>query len=292
MKKLGFFFFIALCFGIAVNIAAAPYYEDKVKEQNIVVDVKKDEEKAIKMKKIEIAKKQIFEGNLLLVNNEYPVLQESVKLDIVNLYTHKELTDGYGLMNTEIYLSTAVANNFSDMIAAANKEGVSHFIISSGYRGFDEQNSLYEELGSDFALPAGSSEHNLGLSLDVGSTQMKMSEAPEGKWLEQNAWKYGFIVRYPKDKIDITGIQYEPWHIRYVGLPHSAIMEEKNLALEEYIDYLKEEKNIFANVNGDQYTVSYYPVPQTSEIQVPIDKQYDISGNNIDGVIVTVYEKM
>lgn len=86
-------------------------------------------------------------------------------------------------------------------------------------------------MGADYALPAGHSEHNLGLALDVGSTQMKMDKAPEGEWIEENSWKYGFILRYPLDKTDVTGIQYEPWHIRYVGLPHSAIIREMNLDL-------------------------------------------------------------
>ena len=81
-------------------------------------------------------------------------------------------------------------------------------------------------MGSDYALPAGYSEHNLGLSLDIGSTQKKMEKAPEGKWIEENVWKHGFVLRYPKNKSNITGIQYEPWHIRYVGLPHSAIMQK------------------------------------------------------------------
>ncbi len=79
-----------------------------------------------------------------------------------------------------------------------------------------------------------------------------MERAPEGKWIEENAWKYGFILRYPEDKTELTGIQYEPWHIRYVGLPHSAIMKEKNFVLEEYMDYLKEEKTISVSVNGEK----------------------------------------
>ncbi len=54
-----------------------------------------------------------------------------------------------------------------------------------------------------------------------------MEKAPEGKWIEENVWKHGFVLRYPKNKSNITGIQYEPWHIRYVGLPHSAIMQKR-----------------------------------------------------------------
>ena len=80
--------------------------------------------------------------------------------------------------------------------------------------------------------------------------QTEMNQAPEGKWLTKNAWTYGFILRYPKDKTAITGIQYEPWHFRYVGLPHSLIMQQKNLALEQYLEYLKEEKTISTTIRG------------------------------------------
>lgn len=146
-------------------------------------------------------------------------------------------------------------------------------------------------MGADYALPAGHSEHNLGLALDVGSTQMKMDKAPEGEWIEENSWKYGFILRYPLDKTDVTGIQYEPWHIRYVGLPHSAIIREMNLDLEEYLDYSKGEKSISVSVDGKKYTISYYPISQneTIEVEVPANEQYEISGDNIDGVIVTTF---
>ena len=114
-------------------------------------------------------------------------------------------------------------------------------------------------MGSDYALPAGYSEHNLGLSLDVGSTQKKMEKAPEGKWIEENVWKHGFVLRYPKNKSNITGIQYEPWHIRYVGLPHSAIMQKENY-IRGILRLLKRTKEITTDVEGKQYTVSYYKV--------------------------------
>ncbi|PEC48210.1 VanY-A/VanY-F/VanY-M family D-Ala-D-Ala carboxypeptidase [Bacillus sp. AFS096315] len=235
-----------------------------------------------------ITKEQVYKGNLVLINKKYPVHKESIKSDVVNLFTHKELKKGYELLDTKMELSEDVARKFSKMIVDARKEGVRHFTINSGFRDFDEQNALYQEMGSDYALPAGRSEHNLGLSLDVGSTKMKMNEALEGKWLENNAWKYGFIIRYPKDKTAITGIQYEPWHIRYVGLPHSVIMEEKNFTLEEYLDFLKKQKSISTNINGEKYEISYYPVTKNTTIHVPTNLRYEISGNNMDGVIVTV----
>jgi zinc D-Ala-D-Ala carboxypeptidase len=282
MKKWGLLLVFLLCMGFAFD-NKVPFLQERVEIKEYIGTTKNIEKK-------EITIDDIYQGNLLLVNREYPVHQKSIKSDVVNLFTREALANGYRLLGNEIYLSEEVSYRFSKLIDAAEKEGVNHFSINSGFRDFVEQSALYEEMGSDYALPAGYSEHNLGLSLDVGSTQMRMEDADEGKWIGKNAWKYGFILRYPKDKTDITGILYEPWHIRYVGLPHSAIMKEKNLVLEEYMDYLRERKSLIANVEGEQYTVFYYPVSENRKIDVPENKDYEISGNNIDGVIVTVFE--
>ncbi len=116
-----------------------------------------------------------------------------------------------------------------------------------------------------------------------------MENSSEGKWIEKNAWKYGFILRYPQDKTAITGIQYEPWHIRYVGFPHSAIMHEKNFALEEYLAFLRSEESLSVQYNGQTYQVFYFSTSEERTIQVPTNQKYEISGNNTDGVIVTIY---
>ncbi|MDF9845080.1 MULTISPECIES: M15 family metallopeptidase [unclassified Paenibacillus] len=236
-----------------------------------------------------VSANRVHQGNLLLVNNDYPVHPEGITTDIISLAEHGELTGGYTLLDTGIQLSKKVALQFSKMVEAAGEEGVSQFLISSGYRELEEQQQLYEQKGADYALPPGYSEHNLGLSLDIGSSQMEMSRAPEGRWLAANAWEYGFILRYPKDKSDITGIQYEPWHFRYVGLPHSIIMRDKQYTLEEYLDYLKQQQSISVKVKGIIYQISYFPVNGSTFIPIPAGQQYDISGNNMDGVIVTTH---
>ncbi|MNI54267.1 D-alanyl-D-alanine carboxypeptidase [compost metagenome] len=116
-----------------------------------------------------------------------------------------------------------------------------------------------------------------------------MNRAPEGKWLQAHAWEYGFILRYPEDKTDITGIRYEPWHFRYVGLPHSLIMRDKNLTLEEYLEFLKQQQTITTTVRGRTYQISYVAVSGNTAFPVPEGHRYELSGNNIDGVIVTVF---
>lgn len=236
---------------------------------------------------IEITEEQIHQGNLLLVNHDFPVPSSSIQSDVFNLF-EEAVNQEYGLLDSNIRLSKTIEQKFSEMILAANKDGVTDFLINSGYRTLEEQTFLYQEMGASYALPAGHSEHNLGLSLDVGSKQLKMSDAPEGKWIEDYAWKYGFILRYPEDKTEITGIQYEPWHIRYVGLPHSAIMKEKNFVLEEYLNYIKEQEIFSARVEGKKYVISYHIISEDSTIDVPAHHDYELSGNNIDGVILTV----
>ncbi len=90
--------------------------------------------------------------------------------------------------------------------------------------------------------------------------------------------KYGFILRYPEDKTELTGIQYEPWHIRYVGLPHSAIMKRKEFRSRGIYGLPKEEKTISVSVNGEKYEIFYYPVTKNTTIHVPTNLRYEISG--------------
>ncbi|MFD0681945.1 MULTISPECIES: M15 family metallopeptidase [unclassified Paenibacillus] len=237
---------------------------------------------------IKVTKDQIYKGNLLLVNKDHPVPSGYRDSEAVSLSKHKEWMKGFGLLDNSIKLSQSLVQKFSTMIEAADKDGVRHFLINSGYRDAKEQNELYQQMGAEYAMPAGYSEHNLGLSLDIGSTRGEMSRAPEGNWLKENAWDYGFILRYQQDKTAITGILYEPWHFRYVGLPHSVIMRDKNFALEEYLDYLKEKKTITTTINHKTYEITYYSVSKNTTIHMPTNGRYEISGNNMDGVIVTV----
>ncbi|PWV99533.1 D-Ala-D-Ala carboxypeptidase [Paenibacillus cellulosilyticus] len=240
------------------------------------------------MQTLRVQKDQVYQGNLLLINSDYSVHPEGVQTDIVSLIDHTELVNGFGLLDNSIELSQHVVEQFSKMVAAAAQDEVNHFVISSGYRDFAKQEQLYQEKGADYALPAGNSEHNLGLALDIGSSLESMDQAPEGKWLKEHAADYGFILRYPADKTNITGIQYEPWHFRYVGLPHSKIMQSNNMTLEEYLDWLHEHKTVYVNVDEKRYEITYKDVPRETAFQIPANHTYELSGDNQDGVIVTI----
>lgn len=133
-------------------------------------------------------------------------------------------------------------NAYISLKNAANAAGFSMPLIS-GYRSYQTQNSLYnryvsqygESIANTFSAKPGHSEHQTGLAFDVGAIDNNYGNTPAGIWLAQNAHKFGFILRYPKGKESITGYQYEPWHIRYLGTSIATDVYNKGVCLEEYL---------------------------------------------------------
>ena len=112
------------------------------------------------------------------------------------------------------------------------------YYINEGY----DRSAAEKEAATIIAIP-GTSEHQLGLAVDIVDTRLwalewEQADLPAQKWLMEHCWEYGFILRYPKDKIDVTGIIYEPWHYRYVGKELAAELHELGITLEEYIHSL------------------------------------------------------
>ncbi|MBR5309778.1 MAG: M15 family metallopeptidase [Oscillospiraceae bacterium] len=126
-----------------------------------------------------------------------------------------------------------IYNDLAEMIAAGTSEGLD-FVFYTGYRTVDRQNELFALGNTD--IPGGSSEHNCGLGIDIGnSSDGEFEGSPEHQWLIEHAHEYGFILRYPKGKEQITGFDYEPWHFRYVGKEQAKLIYESGLCLEEYL---------------------------------------------------------
>lgn len=292
MKKWGFFLAIIFFLLIAINqyltSNKANLLRDDIEYAN-EENENNDFKPIPSNRNLSVEEDMINDGQLLLVNEEHPLKKNTILDDVVNVFEYDELEKEFGLIDANIELSIDLLYRFNDMIHAANKEGDFQFLLTSGYRSWDAQQTLYQEKGADYALPAGYSEHNFGLALDVGSQTTTMYKAKEAQWLEEKAWMYGFILRYPENKSDITGISYEPWHIRYVGLPHSAVMHEKNLVLEEYLKLLETEKTIDFTLGDVTYHIQYFPVHDANTISLPDDDYYHISGDNKEGVIVTTY---
>lgn len=182
---------------------------------------------------------QNCEPNLIVVNKDNP-LPKDYQGDIVSF--------------KEVQVSNIMKDNLYRMINDASKEGINLW-ISSAYRSLEKQETLYNKevesqrknarnleeakrLASNVVAEPGKSEHNTGLAVDFNGVRDDFFKSKEYNWLEKNSAKYGFILRYPKEKSHITNIVFEPWHFRYVGEKHAKIMNEKNLCLEEYINFL------------------------------------------------------
>lgn len=241
---------------------------------------------------------KIHSGNLLLINAHHPVKVTSER-DMIPADTR--------LPN--IMLKREAANVLKlilDEISAGNS-----ILPVSGYRSAKEQTEIYDgslkSNGAKFtekfvALPY-HSEHQTGLAIDLalnkGNIDFICPDFPyEGICddFRKIASRYGFIERYPHEKEQITGIAHEPWHFRYVGYPHSEIMKEKALTLEEYIDFIKQyprEKNhLNINKNGKNIEIFYVDASKAdaTAITLPEGTVYQISGNNTDGFIVTLWK--
>lgn len=151
-------------------------------------------------------------------------------------------------VNTEyakenLLLTEETKNQFILMAEAAKKENLTLYAVS-GYRDYDYQKNLYDkyysidkEKANEYSSKPGHSEHHTGLAIDISNKTTSYEEfdkTEEFKWMQENAHKYGFILRYPKDKTNETLYQYEPWHYRYVGIKISTYIKKHNISFEEY----------------------------------------------------------
>lgn len=153
------------------------------------------------------------------------------------------------ITDDESKVSAIINPSLTSMVAAAKKQGI-RLDLQSGYRSYESQAKLYGHyvteqgtaLADSMSAKPGYSEHQTGLAIDIGSidnpscnVRICFATTAEGYWLAQNAYKYGFIERYPKDKQKITGYEYEPWHLRYVGVSLAKQIHKQNsITMEEF----------------------------------------------------------
>lgn len=176
------------------------------------------------------------DNNLILVNKFYYLPEDYEPTDLV--YIDYPYSDRGGYLKEEVYSA------FREMVDAASSDGISLYSVSP-YRSYTTQKGLYEwyassdgyENADTYSARAGFSEHQTGLAIDINSTDDSFAYTKEAKWLENNAYKFGFILRYPKGKEYITGYQYEPWHYRYVGTNIANEIYELGITFEEYYAY-------------------------------------------------------
>ncbi len=235
------------------------------------------------MNKIKLLKEDIYKGNLILINKEHK-LKKKINKDSLEEYNEKYpniLLD----KNANKYLQFIL-----NEIKAQDK-----IIPVSGFRTNEEQKKIYEDsikengilFTKKFVAKPCSSEHEASLAIDLGIKKdvidfIRPSFPHEGVCndFRKLAVKYGFIERYTKDKECITNISEEEWHFRFVGIPHSEIINKYHFCLEEYIEYLKNNK-----INYKNYEIYY--LPYKDNLVINLENIENISGNNIDGFIIT-----
>ena len=212
-----------------------PQTEPASEEPQAVPETKAAEKKPATVIPITDAEK----WNLAIINTKYP-LPDSYAPTLSN-----------AINGSNIQLDSRVSEHYAEMYAAAKFSGC---VLTpySGYHTYALQETTYNrkvnfyvnkgmsaeeanQKASAQVLPAGCSEHNAGLSMDIVSASSDFINTKEYKWLCENAHNYGFILRYPEDKTAITGMNFEPWHWRYVGTQAAKEMKEKNQCLEEYL---------------------------------------------------------
>ncbi len=212
----------------------------------------------------------VVNESLVLINDDFPV-REDQEFSIENY------------KSTDVPMNRAMHGDYARLSAAVTEATGDKLYVMSSYRSFDDQSVLFEE-DPEVAAEPGMSEHHSGLALDVyvymfaGEGFLK-SDA--GKYVNEHCDEFGFIIRYPKGKEAITGFSYEPWHIRYVGLPHARYIARNNLTLEEYIGLFDP---------GEYFSYDGYVVSRQSgpELKVPGDATgVTVSEDNTGCYVIT-----
>ena len=170
----------------------------------------------------------------------------------LTLVNRNSLPDGYRFTLTHsrdgVKVDRRIAAELERMLDAAEAQGF-EVHLNAGYRTSAEQRALFDEktasfqstgydaraLAAQWVAPPGTSEHELGLAVDIGTETLALYD-----WLAAESWRYGFIQRYPPDKTALTGVSHEPWHYRYVGENAASEMHAQGLCLEEYVQTLAE----------------------------------------------------
>jgi D-alanyl-D-alanine dipeptidase/carboxypeptidase len=244
------------------------------------------------MRTLTVSARDVFKGPLILVNSQHPI-----KLDAPIRLT---ALDESGDILLEIKAASLLHQLFESIQCQAR------IVPVSGYRSRTEQKTIYDNSlcanGKAFtkkyiALPD-CSEHQTGLAVDLAESSehidfLRPSFPSDGicSVFRNQAAKYGFIERYGKDKEAITGIAHEPWHYRYVGYPHSMIMQENHISFEEYITFIKAYPYKGYPLAYRQTEIFYVDSKSASQgLTLPEDCA-QISGNNVDGFIVTIWRR-
>ena len=226
----------------------------------------------------------------VFVNKEYALPKDYQPEDMVtpDIYFNLSYYDDRTLMRKE------AADAIEDLFAAAKEDGCSLSGVS-GYRSYQRQKKIFTNniitKGKvhtlKYSAVPGTSEHQTGLVMDISCASLgydlndNFINTPEGQWVAANAYRFGFIVRYPDGKAEITGYSYEPWHIRYVGKALAKYLYENDLTLEEYYNYTPSPDFDFEAVYAS--LINYRPTVTPTAPPITGSDILDENGEIIDG---------
>lgn len=253
------------------------------------------------MKTVNLIPQDIGKGSLILVNPSHPMRCEPSEKDL------RSVLPGY----SEIFVKHHMAQMLFKLINSLHASG--QIIPVSGFRTMQEQKQIYTDCerdnGTEFtkkfvAIP-GCSEHQTGLAIDLAESRPKIDfirpEFPQTgicQKFRERCVRFGLIERYQEGCELITQIAPEPWHFRYVSYPHSEIIQRERLTLEEYMDFLRcfpyNGKHLVYPVPGGKAEIFFVKMNASEPISVkiPAGVPYRVSGNNEDGFVLTMWERM
>jgi zinc D-Ala-D-Ala dipeptidase/carboxypeptidase len=243
----------------------------------------------------------ILAGDLILVNEGHPIRQHVRPHEMVPVDER----------HPAVLLNPRAQAMLARLLGALDAQD--EIVPVSGFRNWQEQARIYadclRENGPEFtrqyvALPD-ASEHQTGLAIDLGENKPGIDfirpDFARGvcRRFRERAAEHGFLERYPAGKEAITGIACEPWHFRYVGYPHALIMRERALTLEEYTDYVRgfpaQGRHLAFAAQGRVFEVFFAGFPAGADeinLALPGEGPYQVSGNNVDGLVVTLWGKV
>ena len=250
-----------------------------------------------------IFENSLFQGNLILVNAQNKALAESAGelLNIKQNTSSSHLRVGlfkYQITAEALQALSDMADAYYEALGTESGSAFKDFLVTDAHRSPAEQQEKIDRAEDD--TPVGESDFQTGLSVYLklyNSLTYNIGDAnaaAETQWILQNCAKYGFILRYPEGKKNITGHNASAAHFRYVGIPHAAYITENGITLEEYVALLKGyslQKPLKITVGDQKYSV-YYVASQGESSTVPVPSfttsvPYTVSGNNVDGFIIT-----
>lgn len=219
---------------------------------------------ALKAAELEKENEKVVEENaddsIFVLNEEYEAITTQEDWRLVIASSNKPIHEGYEIPLDNIEenkeFDSRAIEDLQALLKAAKDKKAGNLWAQSAYRSNQRQEELFNNKVAEFVRigktqeeaeilthrvinKPNESEHNLGLAVDFNTVNLSFEKTNVFKWLKENAKEYGFVLRYTKEKEDITGVSYEPWHWRYVGKEHAQKMEELGMCLEEYVEYLK-----------------------------------------------------